>query len=286
MSRPLRLEFPDALYHITSRGDRREDIYDDDTDRAEFLKIFSTVIKQYNWVCYAYVLMSNHYHLLIQTPDSNLSKGMRQLNGVYTQFYNRRHRKTGHLFQGRYKSILVDQQHYLLELSRYIVLNPLKAGMVKHVRQWPWSSYQAMTGLSESPDWLSAEYLLLQFSKQRKSAIRKYQSFVDAGTKNGPIWSQLTNQVYLGDSQFIEKAQKYLAEKKRDTQIPKVQRRGVAKSLQEYERNAKCRNEAIVQAYASGAYSYQDLGTYFDLHFTRIGKIVREFSQAELMSKS
>jgi putative transposase len=135
MSRPLRLEFPDALYHITSRGDRREDIYEDYDDRSGFLDVFASVIDQFNWVCYAYCLMTNHYHLLVQTPDGNLSKGMRQLNGIYTQNYNRRHNKTGHLFQGRYKSILVDKDNYLLELSRYIVLNPVKAGMVKRVDQ-------------------------------------------------------------------------------------------------------------------------------------------------------
>jgi len=155
----------------TSRGDRREDIYEDDPDRIEHLNILAAVIGRFNWVCYAYCLMGNHYHLLIQTPDGNLSKGMRQLNGVYTQYYNRRHRKTGHLYQGRYKAILVDQDSYLLELSRYIVLNPVKAGMVKQVARWPWSSYQAMIGVCDSPEWLWSEYLLSQFSGKRKIAI-------------------------------------------------------------------------------------------------------------------
>ncbi|MBQ0797928.1 MAG: transposase [Porticoccaceae bacterium] len=185
MSRPLRLEFPNALYHITSRGDRREDIYDDDVDRAAFLTVFSGVINQCNWVCYAYCLMSNHYHLLVQTPDSNLSKGMRQLNGIYTQSYNRRHNKIGHLFQGRYKAILVDEDAYLLELSRYIVLNPVKAGMVRQVNRWPWSSYNAMIGDGQSPEWLSSDYLLSQFSPRRKTAIKRYAEFVEAGLKMG-----------------------------------------------------------------------------------------------------
>jgi putative transposase len=275
MSRPLRLEFPDALYHLTSRGDRREDIYEDDTDRRTFLDVLSSVIEQYNWTCYAYCLMSNHYHLLMQTPDANLSKGMRQLNGVYTQAYNRRHNKTGHLFQGRYKSILVDKDNYLLELSRYIVLNPVKAGMVKRVDQWKWSSYLETVGEASALEWLANDYLLSQFGIQRKAAIRKYKAFVQAGLKRGPIWSQLNNQIYLGDQNFIERMQLNLAKKDKDLQIPKIQKRPVAKSLQEYEEMSRNRDEAIIKAYASGAYSYQALGDYFGLHFTRIGKIVR-----------
>jgi putative transposase len=275
MSRPIRLEFPDALYHITSRGDRREDIYDDDADREAFLKIFSKVIEQNNWYCYSYCLMSNHYHLLVQTPDANLSKGMRQLNGIYTQYYNRRHGLTGHLFQGRYKSILVDQDAYLLELSRYIVLNPVKSGMVKSVEKWVWSSYRAMVGMTPSSEWLSSEFLLSQFSKQRKTAIKRYRQFVSEGLKNSSIWHQLSNQVYLGDKAFVDRVQKYLPNDNGDIQIPKIQRRPVARSLVEYESESDSRNSAIKIAYASGAYSYQDIGSYFGLHFTRVGVIVR-----------
>ena len=275
MSRPLRLEFTDALYHVTSRGDRREDIYDDETDRQIFLSIFAEGIERFNWLCYAYCLMDNHYHLLVQTPDANLSRGMRQLNGVYTQAYNRRHGKTGHLFQGRYKAILVDADAYLLELSRYIVLNPVKAGMVKRAGEWPWSSYQAMVGGIPAPPWLSRDYLLAQFSKQRKAAIRKYQIFVEEGIKNAPIWSQLTQQMYLGDKAFIDQAQKHLSKDHCDIQIPQVSKRAPAEPLDYYESCTKNRNAAIIAAYASGGYSYQQIAEYFEVHFTAIGRIVR-----------
>ena len=127
MARPIRIEFAGALYHITSRGDRREAIYEDDTDRFRFLEVLGEVVERFNWRCHAYCLMTNHYHLVVETVDGNLSKGMRQLNGVYTQWSNRRHRRTGHLFQGRYKAILVDSEAYLLELARYVVLNPVRA---------------------------------------------------------------------------------------------------------------------------------------------------------------
>lgn len=146
MARPLRLEFVGALYHVTSRGDRREPIYEGDEDRSAFLSVLSSVVDRFNWLVHAYCLMDNHYHLLIAMPDGNLAKGMRQLNGVYTQYGNRRHGRVGHLFQGRYKAILVQKESYLLEVSRYIVLNPVRARMVRSAGDWAWSSYRATAG--------------------------------------------------------------------------------------------------------------------------------------------
>jgi REP element-mobilizing transposase RayT len=276
MSRPLRLEFKNALYHVTSRGDRQEDIYEDDLDRNNFLNVLASVIKQFNWLCYAYCLMDNHYHLLIQTPDGNLSKGMRQLNGVFTQACNRRHRKTGHLFQGRYKGILVDKDAYLLELTRYLVLNPVKAGLVIDSADWKWSSYLAMTGQADTPEWLSTEYILAQFATKRKTAIRKYIEFVNAGIKNDSIWSQLNNQIYLGDAEFINNVQHHMEDKETDIQIPKVQKRAQPQPLDYYERHAVDRDAALIEAYSSGGYSYQQLGNYFGLHFTTVGRIIRK----------
>jgi len=178
MARPLRLEFAGALYHVTSRGDRREDIYLDDSDREAWLAVVGEVCNRFNWLIHAYCKMSNHYHLLVETIDGNLSKGMRQLNGVYTQRFNRRHRMVGHLYQGRYKAILVQKENYLLELARYVVLNPVRAGMVKQPEEWHWSSYLAMTGLSNVPEWLDTDWLLSQFGRQRQGAITSYRRFV------------------------------------------------------------------------------------------------------------
>ncbi len=146
MFRPLRIEFPGALYHLTARGDGREDIYVDDEDRKRFLALVGGVCERFNWVGYAYCLMSNHYHLVMETPDGNLSSDMRHLNGVYTQRFNTRHGRVGHVFQGRYKAILAERDSYLLELCRYVVLNPVRAEMVRHASQWRWSSYRDTTG--------------------------------------------------------------------------------------------------------------------------------------------
>jgi len=171
MARPIRIEFCGALYHVTSRGDRREAIYEDDDDRARFLDILAQVVADANWLCHAYCLMSNHYHLVIETPDKNLAKGMRQLNGVYTQSSNRRHGRVGHLFQGRYKAIVVDADSHLLELTRYVVLNPVRAGMVAEPAAWPWSSYRATVGIDALPPWLVVDGLLAQFGTRRAQAV-------------------------------------------------------------------------------------------------------------------
>jgi REP element-mobilizing transposase RayT len=146
MTRPLRIEYPGAVYHITNRGNDKKAVFKDDQDRETFLKILAFVNKRYHWLCHAYCLMDNHYHLMIETPDGNLSLGMRQLNGVYTQARNKRHGKTGHLFQGRYKAILIQKDTHLLEVCRYVVLNPVRARMVEKPEDWRWSSYQATGG--------------------------------------------------------------------------------------------------------------------------------------------
>ncbi|MBZ0092970.1 MAG: transposase [Sulfuricellaceae bacterium] len=275
MSRPIRIEFPDALYHVTARGDRREDIFEDDPDRLMFLATLEQVMTQFNWICHAWCLMDNHYHLLVQTPDGNLSKGMRQLNGVYTQASNRRHRRVGHLFQGRFKAILVDSDAYLLELSRYVVLNPVRAGMVENPADWTWSSYRASVGLAPPPSWLALDGLLAQFAKRRSLAQQRYAQFVAEGIKAASPWPNLKGQVFLGDEQFVQRMQAHLPSGKDDVQIPMAQRRPPPPPLAEIERHAQDRNAAIVAAYATGGYSYQQLADYFGLHFTTVGKIAR-----------
>lgn len=276
MSRPIRIEFPNALYHVTARGDRREDIFEDDADRQMFLSTLEQVITQFNWLCHAWCLMDNHYHLMIQTPDGNLSKGMRQLNGVYTQASNRRHRRVGHLFQGRFKAILVDSDAYLLELTRYVVLNPVRAGMVKKPDDWLWSSYRASVGLEAAAPWLEVDGLLAQFGKRRSLAQQRYAQFVSEGINANSPWSELKGQVFLGDDQFVERMQAYIQADKDVVQIPLAQRRRLPPSLAVIERQAADRNAAIIAAHATGGYSYQQIADYFGVYFTTVGKIVRD----------
>jgi putative transposase len=276
MARPLRLEFPGAFYHVTSRGDRREPIYEDDSDRFQWLAILSNVCERYRWRVHTYCLMDNHYHILLETADGNLSRGMRQLNGIYTQYFNRRHNRVGHVYQGRFKSILVEKNSYLLELSRYVVLNPIRAGMVKDLDSWQWSSYSATVGKAPAPDWLSVDWLLGQFGSQRKPARAKYIDFVREGIGLPPVWEGLRHQIFLGSDAFVDKHQKMIDEKERLDDIPVLQKSATAKPIGYYEDKYKNRNQAITQAYLSGAYSLKQIGDHFKRHYTTISRIIKQ----------
>jgi len=276
MARPLRIEYAGALYHVTSRGDRQETIFEDDQDRKAFLNVLGEVISRFRWRCHAYCLMGNHYHLMIETPEGNLTKGMRQLNGVFTQWSNRRHKRSGHVFQGRYKAILVDRDSYFLELARYIVLNPVRAAMVKHPKQWQWSSYGATSGTAETLAWVTTDDLLAQFSKRRAAARRKYQDFVAEGMGKESIWKDLQGQIYLGDDDFVEQMRSKLEEREEDVNIPRIQQRAPAPKLSALRRQYKNRDDGIRAAYQTGAYSYQQIGKEFGIHFTTVGRIVRQ----------
>ena len=160
MARPLCLEFPGALYHLTARGNSQQAIFLDDGDRQHFLRLLGREVQQQQWRCYLYCLMGNHYHLLIETPEHNLSRGLKRLHGIYTQWFNRRHQRVGHLLQGRFKSLLVEKERDLLELCRDVVLNPVRARMVREVGEWSWSSDRATAGLQDTPDWLDVPAVL------------------------------------------------------------------------------------------------------------------------------
>lgn len=277
MSRPLRIEFNGGLYHVTSRGDRREDIYADDTDCSEWLQVLGGVCERFNWVVHAYSLMSNHYHLLVQTPDGNLSAGMRQLNGVYTQRVNRRHGRGGHVFQGRYKAIVVDRENYLLELARYVVLNPVRAGMVNDAAAWPWSSYGATIGSTQAPPWLAVDAMLSQFGDRRSVAVKRYVNHVRAGIGLPSIWTQLNRQVYLGDDAFVARVLRKAGVASSDAlEIPRVQRRLPAKPLTHYAGLHLPRDKAMARAYATGDFSMAAVAQAFGVHYSTVSRVVNQ----------
>ncbi|VAW77330.1 hypothetical protein MNBD_GAMMA12-3178 [hydrothermal vent metagenome] len=275
MARPLRIEFAGALYHVTSRGDGQEDIYLTDADRIAFLNVLSKVCERFNWVVHTYCLMSNHYHLLVETPDANLSQGMRQLNGVFTQKFNRNNERVGHVFQGRYKAILVQKESYLLELARYIVLNPVRAQMVRAAKDWPWSSYRATAGFKKNETWLSVDWLLSAFSSKKKMAMKQYRDFVSAGRNQPSPWEELRNQIYLGDDAFVDDMQCKISLDTNLSEVPSSQKRQVVKPLVEYEKLFSNRDDVIVKAYASGGYSMKTIGDYYNIHYSRVSRIIK-----------
>lgn len=275
MTRPLRIEYPGALYHVTSRGNRQQDIYIDDQDRNAFLQILSQVCDRFNWICHSYCLMSNHYHLMIETPEANLSQGMRQLNGVYTQNLNRRHGRVGHVFQGRYKALLVQKDCYLLELSRYMVLNPVRAGMARSAKDWRWSSYQSTAGFVATPYWLNVDWILSCFAKRKKMAMERYRQFVSKGRHQTSPWSQLQNQIYLGDDRFVAEMQAKVAADIDLSEIPSSQRRKMAQPIHDYFEQASTRNDGIYSAYRSGGYSMKAISDTLGLHYSTVSKIIK-----------
>ncbi len=203
MSRPLRLEYPGAVYHVTARGNAREPIFTTDDDRARWLRLLGRDVEQQRWRCHAYCLMGNHYHILVETPEANLSRGMARLNGVYSQWFNRRHQRVGHLFQGRYKAIVVAKQSHLLELCRYVVLNPVRAGLVDSADRWAWSSYQATATGRGVPPWLTTQWVLAQFDAETGRARQAYRRFVEEGSGAPSPWRDLRGRVFLGGEDFL-----------------------------------------------------------------------------------
>lgn len=278
MARPLRLEFAGALYHVTARGDRREDIYLDDRDRERFLAVLAEVCDRFNWRIHAYCQMTNHYHLVVETPDGNLSRGMRQLNGVYTQAVNRRHGRVGHVFQGRFKAILVQKEGYLLELARYVVLNPVRAQMVARPEDWPWSSCKAALGLAEAPVFLDIDFLWSHFGSTQGTAVAAYRQFVESGTGRSSPLATVRHQVILGDDAFAERFNG-LRVPEALREVPKAQRRPIAGELESFATRYPERREAMAQAYRCGAYTMQAIADHFGVHYMTVSRAVRRFER-------
>ena len=276
MARQLRIEYAGALYHITSRGNAREAIYRNNEDRTEFLSLLNNTCNRFNWYCHAYCLMDNHYHLLIETNTSSLSKGMKYLNGTYTQFFNRSHKRVGHVYQGRFKGILVEKESYLLELSRYIVLNPVRARMVRTAKDWQWSSYRATAGINIAHSCLTTGWLLACFSKQRNRAQQAYREFIQQGKNQPSPWENLKNQIYLGSSEFVEEMQCKLEPDHSLNDIPKKQKQAAIKPLGYYQQRYPSRNEAMAKAYLAGHYTLKQVGQHFGVSYATVSRAVKE----------
>jgi putative transposase len=289
MTRPLRIEYTGAVYHVTSRGNGRKPIFKDDEDRAELLNLLEGVNDRYHWLCHTYCFMDNHYHLIIETPDGNLSKGMRQLNGIYTMRFNKRHDSVGHVFQGRYKAILIQKESHLLEVCRYVVLNPVRAKAVKTPERWKWSSYRGTVGIEKPHTCLTIDWVLGQFGAKRGEAEKKYRAFVRDGIDQQTIWSDVKGQSILGDEDFVDRLIDYVEIYEEVKEIPKSQRYVNRPTLKEIfkdtEEKRLVRNRGIADAVERWGYSEREVADYLGLHYSTVSRLIKEAESKIKMSK-
>jgi REP element-mobilizing transposase RayT len=274
MTRPLRLEFEGALYHVTSRGDRREPIFEDNEDRREWLGVLAEALDRFHATAYAYCLMDNHYHVVMQTQRPNLSRLMRHVNGVYTLRYNRRHNKVGHLFQGRFKAVLVDQESYFLEVCRYVDLNPVRAHMTRRPQEWPWSSYGAHAGRAPAQPWLDSRALHRRLAPHAplRDGPARYAQFVAQG-KGVKLWDEaLRGQIYLGNEAFVKRMQTRITGKP-GREIARAQQRPAPRPMAYYFGNAK-RDDAIVTAYRDGGHTQTAIAQATGLSVSRVSRLI------------
>lgn len=222
MSRPLRIHYPNAWYHVMNRGRRGERIFEEPADYTCFIKLLKDSAEMWHIRIAAYCLMTNHYHLLVQTPQANLSRCMRHINGLYTQHYNRHHHADGQLFRGRYKSMLVDADSYLLELVKYIHRNPVRAGIVDRVDAYAWSSHKGYLSQAAQWSWLYKDFVLSLLSQSRQKQKRAYTAFIREGETDSiiDIFNKGTLPAILGTEQFIDRIRKKFYKQSRDRRVP------------------------------------------------------------------
>ncbi len=225
MARPLRLEHAGATWHIHNRGVEQRDVFRCDEDRLAFLALLAEAVRRFRWVIHQYCLMTNHFHIIIETPEPTLSRGMKWFAGCYVQRFNRRHKRVGPLFQGRFSAHLVEKEAYLLELMRYIALNPVRAGMVERAEEYRWSSHRATAGLEPMPAWIRSEWTLAKFGPDEATQRQKYVEFVNAGAGITPApWEAAVGQLFLGSTAWIERMRSLIEAKPRSSEHPSAQR--------------------------------------------------------------
>jgi len=222
MARPLRIEYPGAFYHVINRGHRREPIVIDERDKERFISTLERMARHFNVLVHCYCLMTNHYHIILETPDGNLSRSIQWLNVSYATYYNRRHHYVGHLFQGRFKSVLVDAGEYLESLSRYIHLNPVRAGIESYAWDYAWSSCRYFVGSQKAPEWLEINRILSDFGRSKRMAKQSYAAYLSEADQANPS-DDIVGGYLLGTKHFIEWIKNtFLSDKKADREIPQL----------------------------------------------------------------
>ena len=280
MARQLRIQFEGALYHIISRGNERMMIFLEDADRIKYLNILNTTIQRFNWLCHVYCLMGNHYHLMIETPDANLAKGMKYLNQIYSQFFNWKYNRVGHVLQGRYKSYIVQKEAYLLHCCRYIVLNPWEAKLVEHPKEWKWSSYGATAGLIKPQPFLTTDWLLEIFGSNVKRARENYVKFIEADMNGKRSKLEYKYQLFLGSDEFAENILKRYGPFSTMTDVNNTQLGFGRPTLDEIFNGGKMsneiRNQAIRRAYREHKYPLKIIAIHLNMNPNYLCNILKK----------
>ena len=276
MARPLRIEYPGAFYHVTSRGNEQRGIYKSKKDREQFLHYLETAKERYGAVIHTYCLMDNHFHLLLETPKGNLSQIMRHINGAYTTYFNVKRKRAGHLFQGRYKAILVEADEYAEELSRYIHLNPVRAGLVNKPEEFEWSSHRYYVGKTK-PEWLRTDLILGYFDKKISLARKKYKKFVEDSIeveKESPL-REIVASTLLGSAEFIQEiTARYIESKEQSRDLPAVNKLSRGPSIEEIVRAVKseledeeklARQVSLYFCHRTSGLKLKEIGSYFQI---------------------
>lgn len=275
MTRPLRIQYEGAVYHITSQGNAGGKVFLTDEDRESFLRVFEDVVSRQGWICHAYCLMDQHYHILVEISTANLSRGMQLLNGIYTQKFNRVHNRSGHVLEGRYKAILVEKGPHLLELARHVVLNPVRAGVTRFARDWPWSSYRATAGQNAAPSFLTTDWILSQLGADAGRSTATYRKFVSKG-REIDAWHCLQVGILLGSDSFVERIKPLLHDASKDPGISSryatVARPGLRDLVTETANKTR-RNRQVYHAVRTHRYTLQEVGDHLGLHYSTISVI-------------
>jgi len=270
MARPLRLEFADAVYHVFARGNAKQPIYLDDRDCHTFLSTLWQVCERLDWQVWAFCLLNNHYHLLVKTRAATLARGMRDLNGTYAQAFNRRHDRVGHLFQGRYASRLVDELPYVMQVARYIVLNPIEAKLCRSPEEWRWSSYRITAAGGDKPEGLVTDQVLGLFGDDLRTSTKAYVEFVAAGMVAADAAAGTPSIRFLGDDQFVRDMARRAGPI--SPEVPRPARPRI--SISGYREMSPTRDDAIRAAYASGDYSQAEIARHFGVHYSTVSRVI------------
>jgi len=292
VSRPLRIEYPGAFYHVTSRGNERRTLFQSNRDREKFLSYLESTHERYGAVIHVYCLMGNHYHLLLETPRGNLSKILHYVNGAYTTYFNIKRSRSGHLFQGRFKGILVDRDEYCKELSRYVHLNPVRAGMVKTPLEYPWSSYRYFVGRDKKPEWLTTDFILGDFGGEGGRGFKKYREYVERQENkefDNPFKNVIASTL-LGSREFIDRIKlEYLEKKEIDRRdLPALKKILIGPSLESIEKavikrvgrsDPLFKKICIYLSYQRSGLNLREIGEYFGMQRSTISQLSRRFAE-------